>query len=100
MDECMHLQLTPHTAGSERTHAVLVLPGGLRLLRVVAEWFANQRSMSRPACGGASPIGDMLIYVLWGDESCDGRPHELYAMIDGCMELCAMGDWCGGEPLM
>ena len=63
MGECMHVQLTPHTAGGERTHAVLVLPDGLHLLRVVVERLADLRSMSRPACGGASPIGDMIIYI-------------------------------------
>ena len=78
MDECVHLQLAPHTAGSERTHAVLVLPGGLRLLRVVAERFADLRSMSRPACGGASPIGDMIIYMYYGVMSHAMADHTSY----------------------
>ena len=78
MDECVHLQLAPHTAGSGRTHAVLVLPDGLRLLRVVAERFADLRSMSRPACGGASPIGDMIIYMYYGVMSHAMADHTSY----------------------
>ena len=77
---------------------MLVLPSGLRLLRVVTEWFVSLRSRRRAACGGASPIGAMLIYVLCGDEACGGGPHELCAVCDGCIELYAMGDWCMGEP--
>ena len=98
MDGCMHLQLTSHTAGRERTHAVLVLPSGLRLLRVVTEWFASLRSVGRAACGGASPICVMLIYVLCGDVACGGGPHEVCAVCDGCMELYAADDGCMGEP--
>ena len=74
----------------ERTFAVLDLPGGLLLalvllLRVVTERLANYWSMGRPACGGVSPIDGMLICVLSGEVVCNGRPHELCAMDDGCM---------------
>ena len=78
MGECMHVQLTPHTAGGERTHAVLVLPDGIHLLRVVAERLDDLRSMSRPACGGASPIGDMIIYMYYGVMSHAMADHTSY----------------------
>ena len=69
----------------EQVHAPLVLVHLLILLRVVAKSLADPRSMSRPACGGASLVGDMLRCVLYGDGACDGIPHELCAMKDGCM---------------
>ena len=55
----------------EEVQAPLLGPGGLRLLRVVAEFVAELWSMMRPACGGSSLIVDMHMYGWCGDGVCD-----------------------------
>ena len=66
-------QRTACTTGGGLTHAVLELPGGFRLLWVVAEWLTHDGAVSRPACGGASLIGVTQAHTqLAVGDICDG----------------------------
>ena len=82
MNDCVRVQWTAYTNGGERTHAVLDLPSGFGLLRVVTEGISHHRPMGRPACGGISSMGGMDMCVLGGSDGCVSMAHDCYAMSD------------------